>query len=325
MLGKLDAYEKSKTPLEFDGEELGASRFHGQPEHSHTYVGLLRKLLEEHAPANRRRDRRDTVHLFGDMLESLKQLCKGSEAQRAYDESDVDSATSASLRARARRDARAPRSDDLGVRRDAAQGRGLPGPGREQGRRRARRQEPHREEPGRRGVRRVVVLQGARGVPRRRRRRAGRPAAGEHPQLGLRHVGRRRRRRGPTISGEGPRGRGFSEGARPRAGPLRGRRADLRRRDRRGLRGRRLPQLPPRRRLHAVAPRDAREEPEIRGRARTRPRGPRIFHPTSMGAYANGVDQMCFENSALDSSKHQPHRRRRGRAREVRSSAGITG
>ena len=56
MLGKLDAYEKSKTPLEFDGEELGASRFHGQPEHSHTYVGLLRKLLEEHAPANRRRD-----------------------------------------------------------------------------------------------------------------------------------------------------------------------------------------------------------------------------------------------------------------------------
>jgi len=38
MLGKLDAYEKSKTPLEFDGEELGASLFHGQPAHSHKHA-----------------------------------------------------------------------------------------------------------------------------------------------------------------------------------------------------------------------------------------------------------------------------------------------
>ena len=52
------------------------------------------------------------------------------------------------------------------------------------------------------------------------------------------------------------------------------------------------------------------------------PRGTQIFNPTAMGAYATVSTQPfrpCFESStrAIDSSKNQPNRLRRDRAREV--------
>ena len=84
ILGKLDKYENLRTSLELEPEE----------------IALLRKVLAEVAPASKapRRERRDTVHLFADIVNELKHMVVDGEEKAPkghYGESDVDMMISA--------------------------------------------------------------------------------------------------------------------------------------------------------------------------------------------------------------------------------------